>query len=268
MDRVFVHRFRSFLQYAIPFTVVCDTARSFYVVGQLAEQRLRTWQDEADKETARGAKEVLLRVASRCAAKDNDFWPAEINARLALTPLGSSASDQAAAALGAELDVGDVWSLLTATTKTTVEETSSASQTLEQQQQHGPSSELSAQRAQRPATRIVYVTLSGAMAQLVGSMHIMGGGAEGGSRAAHGIASMAEAAGQQLRTRVTAAADGVRDVCAARLPWPEMVLQRRSALRGRVDWRGMRRPSGEESAVAVAGSLPGSGGLEVCLDGL
>lgn len=100
--------------------------------------------------------------------------------------------------------------------------------------------------------------LAAAWAQLRATLAALSQPADAAATLRSGLAQGYAQRCRQLDEMVSAAAEALRSHGAAKLPWPQARLSRRSALRVRVEWHGVAWP---ERATKV-------GGLERVLDGL
>lgn len=246
--------------------------RSFWRVHQMARARFAEWRAEDDEVLRAEVAALMQRVGRRCVAADRDFWPSLLNERLGLRAHSAAAvapagrDGTAAAELPAPGGAPDrevssaasVWRLV----GLAMEGEEGAAQDPEREaadvapgrrQQQQQSAEhlqqaLSGEAAPAPAPGLLSRTLAGlqAHAQAAAALLFQAPAAVDcvtlADVARHlGSDRVVQYAGL-LGTWLLAWADGVRESGRARLPWPQLAVGRRSALRLRLDWRGVTRP--------------------------
>lgn len=251
MEFLLSPRLRQGLRIALPTAVACDTIYSCWRVHQMARQRLQEWQEEDDEALRQEVVAKLQRLAGRCATTDRDFWPAALNARLGLptaaAPQGPAAATADAAAVAAPAIeqqaaepaavAASVFVLLGLAAA--VQEGAGGGETMlraaaapppSSQQQQAPALP-PPQQHQAPArgrSGVESVTLGDVLAHIADS------------RLAGALSRKQSEVGGML----AAWADGVKEAGQARLPWPQVRMRRVSALRCRLEWRGVSRPPG------------------------
>ena len=205
-------------------------------------------QEETDVDTVTATSLFMKKIATRCHAKDKDFWPASISraakvlsssppSSLTFPPLHGEQQGQS------NVDVLDT--LLRPPSVEDIQDNSNKSllptAAIEpEQQQQQPSS------SQRPPSPpVIYVSLDFVLRHTLQTMHqVVSLMATSVEERSNDIALVA-AVGQHhrfLTSELMAKVDGAREWCRGHVLWPQIQCSRRSALRVRWEWVGMSFP--------------------------
>lgn len=247
----------------LPMAYCVDTAHTALTVHRIAQQRLQELVEEERQQLRADTVAALQAVARRCAARDADFWPGAVSARLGVTGAPAPAAPAPSRPLG-----GDLWQLLgLRDVSEPVPPAVSAAPEAQQQQPawaHAHQFGLDAQLlgtapVSMQVVRVVYVTVDDAASCVARLLTEPPAGTVRHAALEGAAAALGGAAAAAL-----GAADSAREALRERAPalLPELRAVRRSALRFRVGWpqraergaadvSGMRQPQGEVDLSAL-----------------
>jgi hypothetical protein len=256
------------------------------------------WEQEDNEEMLREIQALMQSVVQRCASQDHQFWPAALLPASAAGAGAAASAAEDAGAERTEVAASDVWQLLglaagsgavgnptgsssgkealpaSAASLHSLPAAEAANATGNEQ-----SAAATASAAVRQGSTLVVVTLREALSHVAGSLASLpmpwGPLAEAAQPppgvvrvtprdvaailGSTGPARTAADSGAKLGRRVLAAADAARERLRATLPWPQLALSRKSALR----WGGMPAGIASWACSVHAAADPRAGTLRV-----
>ncbi|KAL6767967.1 hypothetical protein ACKKBF_B37285 [Auxenochlorella protothecoides x Auxenochlorella symbiontica] len=262
MDLRLVHRLKGVVQLAFPVAVVLDTLHSLWRVRQLAAAQLKEWEAEEDREVLESVVPKFHRMIRRCRREEGELW---LGVAHALGSSGHLPMSEHGPVRGSGSPIPAAFPPIPHTIHGAGPAAPSASTAPAAGLEHAPAASTRPPTpmhdgpTEAPPAGVEYVTLEDAWAHTVSRLVpklpdtveyvTLSDACSLGmelATGAHSQSPLALRAARRLSRRVankgSEAADAALDALRARLPWPQAVLTRRSALRWSLEWHGVRRP--------------------------
>jgi len=214
---------------------------------------LQEWEEEERQEVVASVTHTMKKVMGRCHAGDGNFWPKALSARCGIDIPSALVAADAVPPAGVSFEDPLLPLLTPSESGDTIPQTAGDAEAAMQSEQLADMSDAFSaghdSKAPVPATSarfshqssVIYITLDDVWSHLVQTtMHL-----SSAAMAQSGQSRLVQAAYEhqhRLVREALAAADTAREWCRGVLPWPQLEVQRRSALRCRMGWSGMSFP--------------------------